>query len=232
MNSTVLNFCPTASTDISALKKVWENLNPNSCPYHYNFHMHTVCSDGQLTPEKLIMEAINIGLKGLAITDHHNARGFQRAQDYLKQKQDEQSPSLLPHLWSGIEVTSDLNGTEVHLLGYGFDPHHPQLESYLSGDRPWGKDAQAKTVINRLQEAGGLVVLAHPLRYRRSPTELIEAGLELGLDGVEAYYAYNNPKPWYPSPRETEEVCQLADKHNLYTTCGTDSHGSSILVRV
>ncbi len=230
MTRTLLNHCLTSDT--SALKQVWENLDSYSCPHHYNFHLHTVCSDGQLTPENLIMQAISFGLKGLAITDHHSVRGFQRAKNYLARKKEEGNQTSFPHLWSGIEITSDLNGTEVHILGYGFNPNHPQLKPYLTGDRPYGNDAKAHYVINRLQEAGGLVVLAHPRRYRRSPTELIEEGVKLGIDGVEAYYAYGNPKPWYPSVKETKEVCQLAEEYNLYTSCGTDSHGPSILHRI
>ncbi|NER51249.1 MAG: PHP domain-containing protein, partial [Symploca sp. SIO1A3] len=81
-----LNISPTfaspqvAAQDQQALKKVWENIQPDSCPYFYNFHMHTRCSDGQLEPEELIQQAISIGLKGLAITDHHSVAGYFAAQ--------------------------------------------------------------------------------------------------------------------------------------------------------
>ncbi len=35
-----------------------------------DFHTHTTCSDGQLTPIELINKAKNDGLKAIAITDH------------------------------------------------------------------------------------------------------------------------------------------------------------------
>jgi predicted metal-dependent phosphoesterase TrpH len=215
-----------------ALVEVWETINLESCPYHYNFHMHTVCSDGQLTPEALIEQACTIGLKGLAITDHHSVRGYQAAQLWLEEARMRQPEASFPHLWTGIEVTSQLLGTEVHILGYGFAPEHPVMEAYLHGDRPLGNDAHAERVIAAIQAAGGLTILAHPSRYQLSAQELIPAAAEIGIDGAEAYYAYNNPKPWQPTLKETEKVLKLSELYDMYTTCGTDTHGMSLLQRI
>ena len=62
--------------DIANLKKVWKCLDANSCPSQYNFHMHTIASDGKLTPINLVQQAVEIGLKGFAITDHHSVAGY------------------------------------------------------------------------------------------------------------------------------------------------------------
>lgn len=220
------------SVDIQVLKEVWVNLKKDSCPYHYNFHMHTVCSDGQLAPVTLIEQAVQIGLKGMAITDHHSVTGYQIAQAWLDGKRQSQPEIHLPHLWTGIEVTSDLFGTEVHLLGYGFSPEHSAMIPYLQGERPKAGDALAVNVIHALHQAGGLVVLAHPSRYHRSAETLIPAAAQLGIDGVEAYYAYGNPKPWTPSVKETEIALLLSQIHQLFNTCGTDTHGKSLLQRI
>lgn len=215
-----------------ALAEVWDTIHLESCPYHYNFHMHTICSDGQLTPEALMEQAFTIGLKGMAITDHHSVRGYRAAQRWLAEIRFQQPKSRLPHLWTGIEVTSQLLGTEVHILGYGFDPDRPVMQPYLQGDRPSGSDANADRVIAAIHEAGGLTILAHPARYHRPADELIPAAAEIGVDGVEAYYAYNNPKPWRASLKETEKVKYLSEIYDLYTTCGTDTHGMSLLQRI
>ena len=66
----VINFARTCASKM-LLKEVFQNLDAQSCPNSYNFHMHTVYSDGKLQPSELMQQAINIGLKGLAITDHH-----------------------------------------------------------------------------------------------------------------------------------------------------------------
>jgi predicted metal-dependent phosphoesterase TrpH len=212
------------------LTTIWESLTPASCPKFYNFHLHTQCSDGQMTPESLIEQAVHHELWGLAITDHHCVAGYHRAQSWLAQYPH--SPVPLPQLWIGVEVTANLDGTEVHILGYDFDPTHPALGPYLTGDRPEDYYASAPRVIKALHEAGGLVVLAHPARYRQPAKYLIPAAARYGIDGVEAFYAYGNPKPWHSSVPQMEEVCCLGDLYNLFRTCGTDSHGESIMYRL
>jgi predicted metal-dependent phosphoesterase TrpH len=225
----VSSTTPPLAQDTFALKKVWESLSYDSCPYHYNFHLHTHCSDGQLNPEALIKQAINIGLQGLAITDHHSIAGYKQAQLWLE---NNNLDSPQPQLWTGIEITATLLNTEVHILGYGFDPSHADLTPYLQGVSLRGEQAFASQVIASLQQAGALVVLAHPFRYHRPAKDLIAAAVELGIDGVEAFYAYGNPKPWKPSCAETEQALALSCQYQLLTTCGTDSHGKSLLQRI
>jgi hypothetical protein len=222
-----------AAQNQQALRQVWENIQPDSCPHSYNFHMHTTCSDGQLRPEELIEQAIAIGLKGLAITDHHSIGGYQIAQSWLEQRQQQSSPSTpLPHLWIGVEINADLLDAEVHILGYAFDPEHAAIKPYLQGRAAKRSDALAAAVIAAIHQAGGLAVLAHPARYRRSAKELIPAAAHLGIDGVEAYYAYANPDPWQPSPNQTQQVLQLSATYNLLNTCGTDTHSKNLLKRL
>ena len=221
----------STAQDSPSLQRVWETIGYNSCPTDYNFHMHTIASDGQLIPSELIEQAIKIGLKGLAITDHHSVNGYREAQAHLHKLEQNGTISRLS-LWTGMEVTARLLDVEVHILGYTFNPDHPALEVYLRSCSPSGKDAQARRVIDSIHQAGGLAVLAHPHRYRRAARELIPVAAELGIDGVEAYYAYGNPYPWQPTSGRTEEILQLAEQYNLYTTCGTDTHGLSLLKRV
>ncbi|MEA5512038.1 PHP domain-containing protein [Crocosphaera sp. UHCC 0190] len=221
-----------SSQDTQTLKTVWSTLHAESCPYEYNFHMHTIYSDGKLTPEELIKQATDIGLKGMAITDHHSTKGYQIAQNWIKETSQQQPHQLFPHLWTGIEITSRLLDVEVHILGYGFTPEHPLMEPYQQGDSPTGTLALGSVVINAIQKAGGMAVLAHPERYSRSAKELIPLAATLGIDGVETFYAYGNSKPWKTSPKQTETVSSLSNLYGLYRTCGTDSHGVSLLQRI
>ena len=221
---------PTAQ-DIFYLKSVWETISATSCPRLYNFHLHTIASDGKLTPLELVQQAISIGLRGFAITDHHSVDSFRAAEQYLSTVSCDNSTNL-PHLWTGVEITSKLQSVEVHILGYGFDPNHPAFSSYLQGEKPQGKDALARQVISSIHQAGGLAVLAHPERYRRSAEQLIPDAVESGIDGVETYYCYNNPQVWQPSPEKTATVKSLAEKYCLFSTCGTDTHGLNILQRL
>ena len=217
-----------AAQNSLSLERVWETIDFNSCPYHYNFHMHTIASDGKLTPSELVRQAIDIGLKGFAITDHHSVNGYQKAQVYLNQLKQKDPTNQLT-LWTGFEVTSYILEVKVHILGYAFDPEHPILKPYLQSCSPQGEDAAAQRVIDCIHQAGGLAVLAHPHRYRCSAQELIPLAAKFGIDGVEAYYAYGKSSPWKPTSKKTEEALKLAAEYNLYTTCGTDTHGSSLL---
>jgi predicted metal-dependent phosphoesterase TrpH len=218
------------------LKDIFQSVTAESCPHSLNFHMHTRCSDGQLTPENLIKQAIAIGLKELAITDHHTVDGYLKAQQRLHQLQQQRPYSTpaseFPRLWSGIEINADLLRSEVHILGYAFDLHHPAMQPYLKRHSTSGDAYQAKTVIAAIHQAGGLAVLAHPARYRQPPRDLVPTAARLGIDGIETYYAYDNPSPWRASYRQTQEIYRLATEHGLVHTCGTDTHGLSLLKRL
>ncbi|MDV2995752.1 MAG: hypothetical protein N4J56_005406 [Chroococcidiopsis sp. SAG 2025] len=228
-------YCAQSSNSLSQqLQRVFQTIDAESCPLTFNFHMHTVYSDGRLEPEEAIEQAISIGLRGLAITDHHTIGGYRAAQRYLAQRQLHH-PDLegcVPQLWSGVEINAGLLDTEVHILAYAFDPQHARMQPYLQRRTATGEAYCAASIISAIHEAGGLAVLAHPARYKRSPFDLIAAANQLGVDGVETYYAYNNPHPWKPSPKETQQVRALAQQYHLLNTCGTDTHGRSILQRL
>ena len=223
---------PTAQ-DVMALKHVFEQIHADSCPTSFNFHMHTVNSDGQLQPEMLMQQAIAIGLQGFAITDHHSVNGYRLVQRWLEEQHlVSGSDRALPKLWAGVEITAKLLDTEVLILGYAFDPENPSMQPYLQRHAPLGDEARAERVISAIHQAGGLAVLAHPVRYKRSPEDLIPEAARFGIDGVETYYAYNNPQPWQPSPEQTRRVQQLSAAFNLLNTCGTDTHGLDLLQRL
>lgn len=215
------------------LRDIFASVDTMSCPHRLNFHLHTIFSDGKMQAVDLIQQAIAMKISDLAITDHHAIAGYYVAKQYLDRCISESSdPQSLPTLWSGIEINASLIFTEVHILGYGFDPEHESMHPYLQGKSTAGLDYQAISVIKAIHVAGGLAVLAHPARYRRSPEDLIPAAAALGIDGVETYYGYDSSDPWKPSPRQTEEIYQLAEIHGLMHTCGTDSHGFKISKRL
>jgi len=226
------------------LRAVFEQVGPQSCPQRYNFHLHTTCSDGQLTPEALMEQAVALGLSALAITDHHSVAGFRAAQAWSERwrwshptslaagRKTQRPQPTLPKLFCGIEITAHLADTRVHLLGYDFQPDHRAMAPYLQRTSPHGPAGDASRVIGAIHQAGGLAVLAHPCRYRQPAEVLIPAAAHQGIDGVEAYYAYANPTPWQPCPAQTARVEALALQFHLLTTCGTDSHGPSLLRRI
>lgn len=221
------------SLEAKRLVEIFQGLHKESCPYHYNFHMHTTHSDGQLSPQNLIEQVIDIGLKGFAITDHHSVGGYWAVREWMQSQRWQMGSSFkMPRLWTGVEITAQVLDIEVHILGYGFDPEHTSLRPYLQGRSVKGAAFQAATIVEAIQSAGGLVVLAHPARYRQPPDRLIRELIRYGIDGVEAYYAYDNPSPWRSSPVQTAKVLDLAHQYQLLITCGTDTHGLNLLQRI
>ncbi|MEO0768327.1 MAG: PHP domain-containing protein, partial [Cyanobacteria bacterium J06649_4] len=133
----------TATQDSLLLKEVLQSINAQSCPTIYNFHMHTLCSDGKLSPSELMTQAVEIGLKGMAITDHHSVKGYRQACKWMEDwrwhnpsswsRRRQGNKKSLPKLWSGVEITSSLANTDVHILGYAFNVHHKAMKPYLQG---------------------------------------------------------------------------------------------------
>lgn len=83
------------------------------CEGLVDLHTHTVFSDGVLTPEDLVEEAVWHGLSGIAITDHDTIGGVARA----VAAGNERGLVVL----SGVEMSCVWHDREVHLLGYGID---------------------------------------------------------------------------------------------------------------
>ena len=205
------------------LRPVLEQVHAGSCPGTLNFHCHTIHSDGSLRPEQLGRQALSLGLEHLAVTDHHSTAAFAPLQQWFEQQAE--AGEAVPVLWSGVEISCLLESCLVHVLALGFEAGHPALEPYRQGQAPVGEELRASTVVQRIHEAGGLALLAHPGRYRLSFQRLIPAAAALGFDGAEAYYDYAMQPRWQPTPVVCDAIARLLDDHALLRSCGTDTHG-------
>jgi len=88
-----------------------------------DLHTHSNRSDGTDTPTELIENAKAVGLDVVALTDHDTAVGWDEAQ--------EAADRVGIRLVKGMEVSTDVGGRSVHLLGYGLDPNYPGLADEL-----------------------------------------------------------------------------------------------------
>ena len=100
-------FARTAASK-EVLEQVFQSINAQSCPRYFNFHIHTTRSDGRLEPATLMEQAIAIGLKGFAITDHHCIDGYYAAQSWLENWKWNNPGANAPHLWSGVEINANI----------------------------------------------------------------------------------------------------------------------------
>jgi hypothetical protein len=103
-----------------------------------DFHTHTIYSDGLFTPAKLLKEAARLHVHQIAITDHNTVAGLPEALEVSRHL----DLMLLP----GIEVTAQLQGKEIHVLGYAFQLEKlvkSSLSAYLSqiktADDQWAR---------------------------------------------------------------------------------------------
>ncbi len=79
-----------------------------------DLHSHSTFSDGRLTPSKLIDLAYRNGVRILALTDHDIVDGLPEAFEAASRYADF---TLIP----GIEMSTDVPGSEVHVLGHFID---------------------------------------------------------------------------------------------------------------
>lgn len=88
-------------------------------PHVYDLHTHTVHSDGTAMPEDNVSLANDIGLAGLALTDHDTVSGWTQMRDACVRH----GLAFIP----GIELSTERDGRSVHLLGYWVDPEDAAL---------------------------------------------------------------------------------------------------------
>tara|TARA_B100000965_G_scaffold365975_1_gene350862 strand:- start:5296 stop:5955 length:660 start_codon:yes stop_codon:yes gene_type:complete len=217
------------TSDPNFLKQILKSITKNSCPNSINFHMHSTFSDGSLTPVQIYNQAIDLNIDHYAITDHHSIAAYLELSKVFGL--NFQNEPIYPKLWSGIEITCLLKGCLVHVLGLGFDATSKYLLPYIDNKSATGYALQASSVVEAIHKANGLAVLAHPARYRISFNELILEASILEFDAVETWYNYERAHKWKPSEFICDKILQCADTYSLLSTCGTDTHGLSLLRR-
>lgn len=78
----------------------------------YDLHVHSTVSDGLLSPEEVVEAAFQSDLKGFSLTDHDTLGGIKLARDYLAERK---WPLVFV---PGIELNTDFQESETHILGY------------------------------------------------------------------------------------------------------------------
>ena len=111
-----------------------------------DLHLHTLASDGRLSPTELVRLAASQGLKTIAVTDHDTTDGLAEAFEAAKG-----FPGL--RIIPGIELSADVPGDEVHVLGYFINPDDADLQAELVRFRE-GRVDRAKTMVEKLGQLG------------------------------------------------------------------------------
>lgn len=162
-----------------------------------DLHLHGRYSDGTYGPEEMAAEARRCGLAAIALTDHDSVEGCAGTARACAAAGIEFIP--------GVELTAEVEGDELHILGYFIDTQNALLLSQI-------ERFQAARQ-NRIRE---MVARLHRLRVPlseqsvftlancRSPGRphvaraLVQAGLCRNLDEAFERFLRRNRPAWVP----------------------------------
>lgn len=111
-----------------------------------DLHLHTNQSDGRLTPAELIALVAARGLKVVAVTDHDITDGLESA---MAAAVAHPQLTIIP----GVELSTDIPGNEVHILGYYIRYEDLSFQATLARFRD-DRVGRAQEMVRRLAEMG------------------------------------------------------------------------------
>lgn len=115
-------------------------------PGGVDLHTHTTASDGTYTPSALVAEASQRGVRVLAVTDHDSTEGLAEAIDEAERRRPLE---IIP----GIEINCDVEGAEIHVLGYLMDWQAAWFQEFCSEQRR-ERRARVHRMVERLAAIG------------------------------------------------------------------------------
>ncbi len=183
-----------------------------------DLHTHTNLSDGQDSPEELILQARGAGLSVIAITDHDTVLGWQRLHNQ-RDRDSSTGVTIVP----GAEISCRTpSGMSVHMLGYLFDPGSSALAEMMSLTRD-DRIPRMQKIIGLLNGAGIDISFDDVVAHSGSAAtvgrpHLADALVARGVVGTrnEAFAHYlHNDSPFYvghfaPSPEEAISAIKTA----------------------
>ncbi|MFT5881219.1 MAG: putative metal-dependent phosphoesterase TrpH [Moritella sp.] len=151
----------------------------------YDLHSHTTASDGSLSPAELVQRAVENRVDVLAITDHDTTAGLAEAQKTI---QDLELPLTLV---TGVEISTNWQNHEIHIVALNVDLSNANLQAFLS-EQCKKREQRAIEMGNRLAKAripdayAGAKALAGDAAITRShfAKYLVEQGVENTFQNV------------------------------------------------
>jgi predicted metal-dependent phosphoesterase TrpH len=158
-----------------------------------DLHLHTKCSDGYYTPSEIVQKAKQVGLDIISITDHDNLSAVEEVTRLGKEVGIEVVP--------GVEISTDIEDKEVHLLGYFIDINNVEFQKYLTFFRQ-ERYNRAQRIVKKLNNQGVSISFDHVVSIANDSaigrphiaTALLEAGYVGNFyEAFEKYIGNNCP---------------------------------------
>jgi predicted metal-dependent phosphoesterase TrpH len=111
-----------------------------------DLHLHTTASDGRLSPTELVRLAARQGLKQVSISDHDTTEGLAEA---FQEAKNHDGLRIIP----GIELSTDIPGDEIHMLGYMVQYENEEFQDILSRFRS-ARVGRAREMVEKLAALG------------------------------------------------------------------------------
>ncbi len=92
-------------------------------PANFDFHCHSVVSDGLLPPHEVARRAAANGVDLWALTDHDDIGGLDEARAVAEE--------VGMGYVTGVEISIEWKGVPIHIVGLGFDDKDPALRGGL-----------------------------------------------------------------------------------------------------
>jgi len=108
-----------------------------------DLHIHTNFSDGLFSVREVLDLVSERKLDVIAITDHDTLDGYHEAEKII----NNYNFKLLP----AVEISTNYQGYDIHILAYNIDPHNKKLHNLLVGIQH-GRFVRAKKILKKLEE--------------------------------------------------------------------------------
>ena len=112
---------------------------------YIDLHVHSLISDGTLTPTELVHYAKAKNLRAFALTDHDSIDGLPEAHVAGQQ--------LGIEIINGIEFSTDYGKKDIHIVGLDFRMDDPAFLEYIQEFIEL-RDERNRKMVNNLQKAG------------------------------------------------------------------------------
>lgn len=115
-----------------------------------DLHLHSTISDGRLTPDALVRFAKDSGVTTMALSDHDATDGVDLA--------SQTGASLGIRVIPAIELSTDLPGASIHVLGLFINHHDADLQTTLKQFRD-ARLERAQAMVDALTKLGAPITL-------------------------------------------------------------------------
>ena len=118
-----------------------------------DFHTHSTASDGSLSPQALMMAALDENVEMMSLTDHDTVDGFLALRELAGKNQPTSPQKGELQLQAGIEFSSVWRGRGIHIVGLNVDVDNELFKQGVAHMQSL-RQARAEAIALKLTKGG------------------------------------------------------------------------------